>query len=106
MKHPPQSQLPQIPPRPARRLLLQGAASALACLACSGIPSIARAQSPAFENWVNKFRPKALARGVSEATYARVMQGLKPDTTVYELLNNQDEFQEKLWQYLNRRVSD
>jgi membrane-bound lytic murein transglycosylase B len=34
------------------------------------------------------------------------MHGLKPDTTVYELLNNQDEFQEKLWQYLNRRVSD
>jgi lytic murein transglycosylase len=34
------------------------------------------------------------------------MQGLKPDTSVYDLLNNQDEFKELLWQYLNRRVSD
>ena len=29
-----------------------------------------------------------------------------PDTSVYALRNNQDEFQEQLWQYLNRRASD
>jgi len=34
------------------------------------------------------------------------MRGLKPDTSVYGLLNNQDEFKEALWQYLNRRVSE
>lgn len=34
------------------------------------------------------------------------MTGLKPDTSVYALLNNQDEFKEELWQYLNRRVSE
>ena len=34
------------------------------------------------------------------------MDGLKPDTSVYALLNNQDEFKEALWQYVNRRVSD
>jgi len=94
---------PLLPQLPARRDLLLGAACALACLA---IPRLAQAQSPAFQNWVNRFRPKALARGVSEATFDRVMSALKPDTSVYDLLNNQDEFNEQLWQYLNRRVSD
>ena len=31
---------------------------------------------------------------------------LKPDTAVFALVRNQDEFKEQLWQYLNRRVSD
>jgi len=34
------------------------------------------------------------------------MRGLKPDTSVYGLLDNQDEFKEAIWQYLNRRVSE
>jgi peptidoglycan lytic transglycosylase B len=62
-----------------------------------------RARTP-FPRWVESFR--ARARGVSDATYARVMQGLKPDTSVYALDRSQPEFTEELWQYLNRRVSD
>ena len=34
------------------------------------------------------------------------MSNLKPDTAVFELDRKQPEFSEKLWQYLNRRVSD
>ncbi len=34
------------------------------------------------------------------------MIGLKPDTSVYDERNNQDEFKEQLWQYINRRASD
>jgi membrane-bound lytic murein transglycosylase B len=64
----------------------------------------ARAQSTGFERWVITFRPKAIARGVSEATYMRAMSGVKPDTAVYALVARQDEFAEELWQYLNRRV--
>ena len=59
-----------------------------------------------FPQWVESFRPRALARGVSDATYTRVMANLKPDTGVFALQRNQPEFKEKLWQYLNRRVSD
>ena len=66
----------------------------------------ARAQSTGFERWVITFRPKAIARGVPEATYTRIMSGIKPDTAVYALVARQDEFTEELWQYLNRRVSD
>ena len=41
-----------------------------------------------------------------EATYGRVMGGLKPDTTVFKEIASQPEFNEKVWQYLNRRVSE
>jgi len=36
----------------------------------------------------------------------KVMTNLQPDTSVYELDRKQPEFNEVLWQYLNRRVSD
>jgi lytic murein transglycosylase len=73
----------------------------------SALASAAQAQgSQPFAQWVAAFRPRALARGVSEATYQRVMGGLRPDTSVYAQMRNQPEFNEKLWQYLNRRVSD
>jgi len=60
----------------------------------------------AFEQWVATFRARAHARGISDATYTKVMTNLKPDTSVYELDRKQPEFNEVLWQYLNRRVSD
>ena len=59
-----------------------------------------------FEQWVETFRARARARGISDDTYTRVMGSLKPDTSVFELDRSQPEFSEELWQYLNRRVSD
>jgi membrane-bound lytic murein transglycosylase B len=38
--------------------------------------------------------------------YARVMSGVTPDTAALEAIRDQPEFNEQLWQYLNRRVSD
>ena len=64
------------------------------------------AKQISFDAWVAAFRTKAEARGITEATYARVMTGLKPDMTGLEAIHNQPEFHEQLWQYLNRRVSD
>jgi membrane-bound lytic murein transglycosylase B len=34
------------------------------------------------------------------------MGNIKPDTSVFELNRSQPEFNEQVWQYLNRRVSD
>jgi membrane-bound lytic murein transglycosylase B len=79
--------------------LMAGAITAL------GMPALAQGKS-GFPQWVESFRSRALARGVSDATYNRVMRGLKPDTSVYALDRSQPEFTEKIWQYLNRRVSD
>ena len=67
----------------------------------------ARAQGARpFAQWVEDFRPRARARGISDATYASVMGNLKPDTSVFAAVRHQPEFKEKIWQYLNRRVSD
>jgi len=64
------------------------------------------AQPPAFTRWVANFRPRALARGISEQTYDRVMGELTPDTSVIAQLDAQPEFTELMWQYINRRCSD
>ncbi|WP_436198749.1 lytic murein transglycosylase [Astrobacterium formosum] len=70
-----------------------------------GVPSLAMA-APSFSSWVASFRAKALGRGISPATYDRVMGALKPDASVFGQIRSQPEFKEALWQYLNRRVSD
>jgi lytic murein transglycosylase len=59
-----------------------------------------------FVHWVAAFRPYALKRGVSAATYDRVMNSLEPDTTVFAQFRSQPEFTEQVWQYINRRCSD
>jgi membrane-bound lytic murein transglycosylase B len=84
-----------------RRSFLMTALGAAAVLAC---PRRSRAAS--FAQWVETFRLRARARGVSDATYTRVMGAVKPDTAVYALDRAQPEFTEEVWQYLNRRVSD
>jgi len=88
-----------------RRVWLHGALAGFALAAC-GAPAHAQSARMPFDRWVAAFRPRALGRGVSAATYDRVMSGLKPDTSVYALQQSQPEFNEQVWQYLNRRVSD
>jgi lytic murein transglycosylase len=85
-----------------RRAFLLTALGAAAVLAYPGRSTAAAS----FAQWVERFRPRARARGVSDATYTRVMGAVKPDTAVYALDRAQPEFTEEVWQYLNRRVSD
>jgi membrane-bound lytic murein transglycosylase B len=74
--------------------------------AAAALPSSVRAEGSSFAAWRDTFRHRAAARGVSEATYRRVMDGITPDTSVYAEVRSQPEFNETLWQYVNRRVSD
>ena len=89
----------------ARRNLLQAALSGTATLAFGGA-ALAQSAAQPFAQWVESFRAKATAKGITEATYTRVMGNLKPDLTVYKELRSQPEFNQQLWQYINRRVSD
>ena len=91
-------------PNLARRELLTALTGA-ASLAL-GAPAFAQTAAQRFPEWVETFRPKARAKGISDATYTRVMGGLKPDTSVFSAIRNQPEFNQQLWQYINRRVSD
>ena len=63
-----------------RRACLSFALSASASLAFGSVSFAA--QPPAFAHWVAAFRARALGRGVSEATYDRVMSAVTPDTNV------------------------
>ncbi len=60
----------------------------------------------AFHNWAQRFKPKALARGIDAGRYDEIMGGLTPDFDVIEQDRSQPESKEQVWQYLSRRVSD
>ena len=89
----------------ARRTLLTTALSGAASLAL-GPRAFAQSAAEPFPKWVETFRAKARAKGISDATYTRVMGNLKPDESVFSAIRSQPEFNQQLWQYLNRRVSD
>lgn len=87
-----------------RRALMAGALGTVASAAFAG--SALAAQSPAFARWVEAFHARATKRGISDATYNRVMRAVTPDTSVYEQQRAQPEFTEQMWQYINRRCSE
>jgi len=86
-----------------RRALLHASLGAAAALA---LPAAAMAAPPAFDAWRDGFRARALAKGVSDATYTRVMGRIEPDMFVFKAMQKQPEFHEQIWQYVNRRASD
>ena len=81
----------------ADRLLSRRACLPLlaAAMAASSAPVWAQGKS-GFEQWVEAFRARARARGISDATYTRVMSNIKPDTAVFELNRSQPEFKEQV----------
>src|SRR6202795_5238797 len=90
--------------RPTRRALLQAGLGATALLA-TPLAAFAAAP-PGFDAWRDGFRARALAKGISEATWNRVMGRIEPDMSVFKQMQKQPEFYEQIWQYINRRVSD
>ena len=89
---------------PTRRGLLQASLGAAALIA-SPLAALAAAP-PGFDAWRDGFRARALAKGISEATWNRVMGRIEPDMSVFKNFQKQPEFTEQIWQYINRRVSD
>lgn len=90
----------------SRRACLAAALGGAAAFAHPFVPAAKAEQSAAFSRWVHAFRTRAIKRGISEATYDRVMGSVTPDTSVYAQFNAQPEFTEQVWQYVNRRCSD
>src|SRR6201991_1355921 len=89
---------------PSRRALLQAGLGAGALLA-HPLEAFAAAP-PGFDQWRDSFRARALAKGISDATYTRVMGRIEPDMSVFRQMAKQPEFNEQIWQYVNRRASD
>jgi lytic murein transglycosylase len=95
---------PDSPSRLTRRTLLRSGFAVGASLA-SPLRAFAAAP-PGFDRWRDKFRARASAAGISEATWNRVMGRVEPDMSVFDQMQDQPEFSEETWQYINRRVSD
>src|SRR5689334_21758499 len=92
------------PNTPTRRALLRCSLAASTLIA-HPLASLANAP-PGFEQWRDNFRARAIANGISDATWNRVMGRIEPDMSVFNQMRNQPEFNEQTWQYINRRVSD
>jgi membrane-bound lytic murein transglycosylase B len=58
-----------------------------------------------FADFLKGFEPKALAAGVSEATWRAATDGLTPDPNVPKLVESQPEFTTPMWDYLDKRVT-
>src|SRR6266699_2718599 len=85
-----------------RRAVLSSGAGALLAQPFSAFA----AAPPGFDRWRDNFRARALAKGISDATWTRVMGRIEPDMSVFRQMAKQPEFNEEIWQYINRRVSD
>ena len=59
-----------------------------------------------FSDFLRSFETKAMAAGVSRATYRAATEGLTPDPNVPELVESQPEFTTPVWDYLDKRVTD
>src|SRR5262249_56141147 len=67
----------------SRRACLSMLAAAVATWSAT---ARAQASKSSFDQWVAAFRARAHARGISDATYTRVMGNIKPHTTVFDLI--------------------
>ncbi|WP_254276786.1 lytic murein transglycosylase [Halomonas sp. 3H] len=64
------------------------------------------AEPPAdFATWLDGFRRQARAEGITEATLARALDGVRYRPRVIELDRSQPEFVRPIWQYLDSAVS-
>src|SRR5438445_3231094 len=79
----------------AARLVVRASATGFAIFVFTASARAQAAGTP-FDQWSEGFRARALARGISAATYARVMRTLEPDRSVVDELPNQPELNEQL----------
>ncbi len=64
------------------------------------------ASNQRFKGWVQGFRGRALAQGITPAVFDRAFRGVNYDPEVIERDRNQGEFTKTIWQYLDTAVSD
>jgi membrane-bound lytic murein transglycosylase B len=67
-------------------------------------PALAQPVEP-FGQFLRNFEVKAVAAGVSAATYRSATAGLTPDPNVPTLVETQPEFTTTMWDYLDTRVT-
>ena len=70
------------------------------------IPAASAGDEAGLQNFVQSFRPRAIASGISPATYDRAMRIARYNPEVIRLDRKQAEFSRPVWLYLDSAVSD
>ena len=92
------------------RIFLSGTASIAMLLGAAAAQSTTT-QSPTlgtatFEDWLDGFRAEAVAAGVSATIIDEAFATVTLNERVFELNDNQPEFAQTIWNYLDRAVSE
>jgi membrane-bound lytic murein transglycosylase B len=72
----------------------------------SGSEMIETGSQAGLDAWVQGFRDRALAAGVSAATFDAALRGVEFNPKVVERDRNQNEFTKTIWDYLDTAVSE
>ncbi|WP_134726252.1 lytic murein transglycosylase [Paracoccus luteus] len=70
------------------------------------IPAASAQDEAGLQRWVQNFRPRALSRGITPATFDRSMAIARFNPDVVRLDRKQAEFSRPVWLYLDSAVSD
>ncbi|WP_212522724.1 lytic murein transglycosylase [Actibacterium sp. MT2.3-13A] len=58
-----------------------------------------------FQRWIDGFRPRALAQGISPIVFDRAFRGVEYNTDVIQKDRNQSEYTKQIWDYLDSAAS-
>jgi membrane-bound lytic murein transglycosylase B len=87
--------VPSTPPTPAREVQM------------TGPETLTRVgTNPGLQDWIARFRPRALKRGISAETFDRAFAGVTYNAYVIDKDRHQGEFTKTIWDYLDKAVSD
>lgn len=74
--------------------------------ASSSTSSLSTAVDPSFQDWVAELRDQALNEGISQNTFDRAFERVRPLDRVIELDRSQPEFTLSFWRYMSNAVND
>ncbi|MEX1661498.1 lytic murein transglycosylase [Thioclava sp. 15-R06ZXC-3] len=88
------------PPESSPRPMAKGATPV-----ADAIPAADPATEARFEAWLRGFKSRAMANGISDATWTRAMADVRYNPKVIERDRYQSEFTKSIWDYLDSAVS-
>ncbi len=74
--------------------------------ATKGSPMTVDVSAQGLATWIERFKPRARAAGISNATLDAAFRGVRYDADIIRRDRNQSEFTKQIWEYLDSAVSD
>lgn len=94
------------PPQPQARVLAAAAVAPKPLVRPERAVIPVAVSNAGFARWIEGFRGRARAQGISDTTFNQAFAGIRYNTDVISRDRNQAEFTKALWEYLDSAVSD